>query len=359
MQVLFLCDEGASHRWASALAPALSEFEINAEVMALPLQRPRRPLGLIRASRLRQSATQSLRCGRFDAVILGPGSSLLLRPALVRRLLRVAEHSGTAVLVRWGDCAWIIHQVLAKASPRLTRRSVDLLRRPWITHLAMTRFEAAGVEALLSRRVTHLGGNVRPKTDSAPLEGPPRVPEDPPIVLNVASVQARKGTDIFIDVAERVQRERADVRFVWVGGVGPDPEWARHQIDGSGTSVEFVGHQNDPLQWIQRASIILITSRSEAASGAVLEAMSAARCVVAFDSTGTPELLGGTGIVVSHSDAEAATTAVMSVIQRPARERLSLQARSRFIEEFTPAPAARRLSKAIADAVVQYKLHTS
>jgi glycosyltransferase involved in cell wall biosynthesis len=94
-----------------------------------------------------------------------------------------------------------------------------------------------------------------------------------------------------------------------------------------------------------------MTSRSEAASGAVLEAMALERTVVAFDRTGSPELFGTTGVVIPHGDVAAAAAAVLDVVGRPTSDRVNWAARERYEAEFAPLPAARRL-RAILDAAV-------
>ena len=187
-------------------------------------------------------------------------------------------------------------------------------------------------------------------------ESPSRPDDDPPLVVNVATLQRRKGPDLFIDVASRVCAEHPTVRFLWVGKV-LDHAFHREleeEIEARGLSsrVEFVGHVDPPFEWMRRASVMLFTSRSEAFGNSVAEAMACFRTVICFAGTGAEFAVGDTGEVIPGFDVDKAAGRVSTILKRSPSDRINHDARRRYEMYFSPDAYADRLSAVLSGEAV-------
>lgn len=348
MRVMVLHSGAQSQNWLNATLHAAPGVGLDLRPHHLFAPWPRRPERVARRLEDEVRILQRLRGGGHDAVIISPLGSYLGRPRLLGRILAATRAGGVVPLARWGDCGWILQRTVARIPAGRLARSVALLREHDVAGMTLTSVDAREVEDVVGVPVRAVLGNAQAIPAGEDLDVPP---EDPPLVVNVASIQPRKGTDLFLDVADRVRAVRPDVRFAWIGAGSPEPEWeARVRADGLARGVEFPGAA-PPWPWLRRASVMLMTSRSEAFGLVNAEALAMRRTVVAFAGTGSAEAIGDTGIVVPHSDVEAAAAAVLEVVDRPAAERVNRAARARYEAEFAPGPAARRLRR-ILDEVV-------
>jgi len=125
-----------------------------------------------------------------------------------------------------------------------------------------------------------------------------------------------------------------------VAGDGPERARLGHlagKLDLS-DRVEFVGWQGDTLPMYDRADIVVLPSRREAAGISVMEAMARGCAVVASDAGGMPELVedGVTGTLVPAGDVTALAIALSSLMRDPAlRRRLGASARQRAEAAFS------------------------
>ncbi|MBI3704504.1 MAG: glycosyltransferase family 4 protein, partial [Rhizobiales bacterium] len=140
------------------------------------------------------------------------------------------------------------------------------------------------------------------------------VPEDALMVLGVGYVHLIKGTDLFIQIAARCLHllSQADSRrlvFCWIGS---DTDFLTsrsflHDVAAAGLeNVVFLsGEKSDPWPWYRAADVFACTSRWEALSLSVLEAMSSGLPVVTFAEVGASRfVVDGAGSVVQSRDVE-------------------------------------------------------
>jgi glycosyltransferase involved in cell wall biosynthesis len=106
---------------------------------------------------------------------------------------------------------------------------------------------------------------------------------DAPLAVSVGRLSRQKGHDVLIEAWPRVLRRVPQAQLVIVG----DGE-LRQQLAGLGTpGVTFVGAMPDPRPWVSAADLVVLPSRWEGMSLAMLEALSAGRSVVTTDVAGS------------------------------------------------------------------------
>ncbi|APH72584.1 glycosyltransferase [Aquibium oceanicum] len=165
----------------------------------------------------------------------------------------------------------------------------------------------------------------------------------------------RKSPETFVDVAERVLKERVrEVRFLWVGG-GPDQEQCEKLVSEKGLEgkVVFTGYEPDIMRYLRAADLFLLTSQEDPFPLVCLDAATALAPIVCFEKAGgMPEFVGqGCGMSVPFMDAEAMADAVLAYMQDEDRLRAEGQAGRELVEnEYTVASAGPKLLHHIREA---------
>jgi glycosyltransferase involved in cell wall biosynthesis len=115
--------------------------------------------------------------------------------------------------------------------------------------------------------------------------------ESRPRLLVVARLAPVKDIPLFLAAFERLRARLPEVSADIVGDGDARDELAR----GAPPGVSFLGNQADLPRLMERAGAVVLTSRSEGSPVALIEALSAARPVVAPAVGGIPDVLGGRG----------------------------------------------------------------
>lgn len=165
------------------------------------------------------------------------------------------------------------------------------------------------------------------------------LPPDDPVVGLVANLRPVKDHDLFLRMAALVAASAPRVHFAIIGE-GDQRERLERQAErlGLGPRVHFLGLLPNRPNPFQLVDIATLTSRSEGFPNSILEAMAAARPVVATAVGGVPDAVveGLTGFLVPPGAAELFAEAVLRLVgdqelargcgaagQRRARERFS------------------------------------
>ena len=177
-------------------------------------------------------------------------------------------------------------------------------------------------------------------------EGGPVTPAHDPIVGMVANFRPPKDHATFLHAAARVLDTVPTAEFHLVGS-GPEEAAARRLVGtlGLGDRVRFLGALEPEAVWtaLNRFAVAVLSSRSEGMPNAVLEAMVAARPVVATAVGDVPAVLrdGVTGLLVPAGDAAALGAAVGRVLKDPALAAdLGTAARRHALATYGPARMA-------------------
>lgn len=162
----------------------------------------------------------------------------------------------------------------------------------------------------------------------------------PPVVGTIATFIEQKGLSDLLHVVRRLRDRGVEARFVVVGDgpLRPELEALRATL-GLDNVVTFPG-------WITDAALVALPSFDvffqpslwEAMSVVVLEAMAAAKPVVATAVGETPHVIehGVSGLLVQPRDIDGMATALSRLLEdRPLRQRLGTGARRRVEGSFT------------------------
>jgi len=169
------------------------------------------------------------------------------------------------------------------------------------------------------------------------------------VVLTVGNLSTIKGTDLLVKAAEAVLRNRSDVEF-WIVGESLETQrefWqplvARVQARSDG-AIRLLGRLDHVDRVMRSADLYVCSSRSEACSMSLLEAMSCEVPVLATSVGGNPELVRHEleGFLVRPS-AGCLEKGIHTLLDDPElRRKLGAAGRDRTLESFTAAHAVER-----------------
>lgn len=151
----------------------------------------------------------------------------------------------------------------------------------------------------------------------------PRMPPREGLVVGACgTIGWRKGTDLFLQLAQHVlARTQATVHFVWVGGPLTRVEFAQIDYDAHVMGIRdhlfFPGAVKDHIPYFARFDMFVLTSREDPFPLVAIDAASLGAPVICFDKAGgAPELVEtDAGIVVPYMDVEAMADAVLTLAE--------------------------------------------
>ncbi|SDP44845.1 Glycosyl transferases group 1 [Rhodoferax sp. OV413] len=200
---------------------------------------------------------------------------------------------------------------------------------------------------------------------------PAGLDEDTLVVLGAGFVQLRKGVDLFLECAARVQRLAGarKVRFVWIGsGYDPDHDVAysvylHDQIRRAGLEnhVAFLGETSAIEAAYDEADVLLLSSRLDPLPNVAIDAMSVGVPVVCFDkTTGIADFLQASGLaetcVAAYLDTADAAEKILRFSSVPGLlEKVGAKCREAALQYFDMERYVQNL-EALAHAVGQRTL---
>jgi glycosyltransferase involved in cell wall biosynthesis len=161
-----------------------------------------------------------------------------------------------------------------------------------------------------------------------------------------------KDHDTLLRAFALIIREHPDTEL-WLVGDGPLLPALRQQARGSlpRGSFRFIAPQPDLRPLLQQASLLALSSRTEAMPNVVLEAMAAGLPVAATAVGGLPEMVtpGRTGWLAPPGDAPALAAAVSRLLANPEEARaLGRAGRQRVLQDFSLKTMAHRYETVLA-----------
>jgi glycosyltransferase involved in cell wall biosynthesis len=321
--------------------PLLAEFGSTAATRIEPLYRVRSRLW--RTGRLpllalavdTAVAAASILRSRPDVVYVNSTSAAVyLAPALwLRRRVILHGHESAEVASRFLRPARVI--------PRLRR--IQLVGCSPSVQDALA--ELSGVPSTTVTMIPSVPDGPR-VIEQARQEPDVDLGQDEIVIGCCGSVESRKGTDLWLEAAERVRAALPDiaVRFVWVG------ELAEPGLASGRPGVHFLGPAVNPYPVMRRFDIATLPSRDDPFPLVVLESMLLGRPVVAFDVGGVAEQVGDGGIIVPPGDVAAFADALVRLVRdRDEREELGRRAERRAWTHFSVAAFGEAVLRAIDD----------
>jgi glycosyltransferase involved in cell wall biosynthesis len=209
-----------------------------------------------------------------------------------------------------------------------------------------TIFEAAGLLGRPPSTVYNVPSPPRESPSKDASRGRWNIPPEAPIVLYVGKQSYGKGTDVLLDAARLVHREEPNVYFVLAGRTNSlirVPQNDRFVVTGP------LEHEEVLSLYAVADVVALPAVWKEPFPRSLIEAMSAARPVVASRTGGIPELVedGETGLLVPPKDARALADALLLVLRsKETAEAMGQRGKARLERWFEAESGAKSLCAA-------------
>lgn len=177
-----------------------------------------------------------------------------------------------------------------------------------------------------------------------------------PVILNVARLDRFKDQPSLIE-AFNLLRCQADARLVIMGS-GPES----HRVLlrsiavnlGVDQDLDILDFDENPFRYIRRATVVVLSSQTEAMPTVLLEAMACGTPVVSTDAPyGPTEILDGGrwGKLVPVGDPPALAQAILEVLDGDVVPEVELKRRAEYFSEHRAAKAHERLFERILSPV--------
>jgi len=294
---------------------------------------------------------------RYDSLFLGRIARVLReeRPDILHTHLPRADFAGAFARVFHPGLVWVCSVHAIYSEDWSGRWSLPLFNLLWRRADVLVCISHAVREWLVGRgvppdkaRVIHYG--IEPAKFSEP-----RVNlreqwglNDNAVVGSIGRLELRKGHDLLIQAMPELCMRVPSARLL-IAGHDPRGYGAtlRRLIDrlGLGEKVRLVGFQNDVVSFLNALDVFAFASSSEGFGQVLVEAMAAAKPVVASKISPLTEIVvdGNTGLLVEPGDPTAFADAIMSLLKNPIeRERMGLRGRERVKKFFTAERMARQ-----------------
>jgi glycosyltransferase involved in cell wall biosynthesis len=168
------------------------------------------------------------------------------------------------------------------------------------------------------------------------------IPQDAHVIVGCGPQHIRKGTDLFLQLAQQVKTRLGaarPVRFLWIGAEAK-PELAgllKTDIKRMGLQAEvaLLGELADPRPVFELADVICLPSREDACPLVMLEAAAMGKPLLGFEAAGglTDFARHGGGITVPHLDVPALAVACVALLGDDIRRAEMGGAARLFVEE--------------------------
>jgi glycosyltransferase involved in cell wall biosynthesis len=153
-----------------------------------------------------------------------------------------------------------------------------------------------------------------------------KLPADALVIICVGSVEWRKGSDLFLQLARAVKRRSPGlpVHFVWVGRPIGSADLYRIEHDLKRMPdvqpiAHFVPAQRDVIPYIAGSDVFVLPSREEALGIVCLESAACGTPIVCFDSAGgaVEVVEDDCGMIVPYLDIPAMAEAAVTLLNDP------------------------------------------
>jgi glycosyltransferase involved in cell wall biosynthesis len=253
-----------------------------------------------------------------------------------------------ALAARGTGCSTLlyVHEILPKGlrgstAAALARVGADtVIGNSQATVLALQR---RGVSARLNYNGVQLPDRAQPSSRDGRL-----------VIGTLGTVSRRKGSDLFLAAARRLQTKLPSAEFRMIGPCveGPERSWAAQLVDAARASAIRCGTRRDPYQELRDWDVFVLPSRDEPFGLAAAEAMAMGIPVVATRVGGLPEVVGEeAGLLVEPDNVEALASAILDLARDSRlRSTMGLSGRARVKQKFTLEKQADGVHRAYLEA---------
>ena len=295
-------------------------------VTALGIKRrltsPQAGMAMLRASRaLRAANTDIVHGYQWRPALVGAIAGRMAGVPLLLASKRSLTGKDTAARFAWRVIGRRVDTIIANA---------DALQREAEHHGTVARWAVLrnGVD------VEHF----RMRTPSAAAKAALGLDPERPVVGTIGRLEERKGHAHLLAASRTLLARANGLRpQILIVGEGPlHQRLSRTAADlGIDRNVRLTGGLSDVRGALAAMDVFVLPSRAEGMSNALLEAMAAARPIVATAVGGTAEILEGdrTGVLVGADDVDAMASAIMRLLGDPGRARQLGTSAQRQVEE--------------------------
>ena len=182
------------------------------------------------------------------------------------------------------------------------------------------------------------------------------IPANAFVVGGCATIESRKGPDLFVQIARRVIEKSPDIYFLWVGGRYPSTE-AEYQklrsniVDaGLENRIIFTDIHNELSEYYRAMDIFILPSREDPFPLVCLEAAIVEKPILCFERAGgMPEFVGDdAGFAVPYLDVDAMAAKIGELEVNPdLRKRMGKAASARVRARHDVSEGAPEIVKVI------------
>lgn len=162
------------------------------------------------------------------------------------------------------------------------------------------------------------------------------IPENDTVFINLARFTPLKRIDRGIKAFDLVFQKSKNIHLVLVGS-GPLENECRQLASGlsCGKNIHFIGHVDNPADYLRMADAFVLTSDNEGLSIALMEAMASGLIAVSTDCTGSNEVIteGKTGFIVEKTDESVAQGMQKALMLSMTENQEMKQSAVRFIQD--------------------------
>ncbi len=253
--------------------------------------------------------------------------------------------------IYWHETEWGIQKAIER-QPAIYPVVDRLLSNPNIIHFHVCKYGAKMLQDTyhINAQNIYVLNNI---SNSSPLlKYSLPLDKEENLVVACGLVSKKKGTDYFLQIAEKVIRQNPQVKFVWIGKFGEE-EYCEGAIaeqlqkHGLENYVTFTGALENPASIMAKADLFILTSRDDPMPKVLMEALALGKPCLAFGICGVPELLGEYGKTFALGDISAFTKAILKHLQTPEDETSQLDRRQWYEQNYSPTSFGIRFAKAL------------
>ena len=180
------------------------------------------------------------------------------------------------------------------------------------------------------------------------------LPKDKKLILfgaMSATSDKRKGYDKLIQALNELQMNNEDIELVVFGSSKPK------QNQNFKFNTHYLGYLNDNISLVTLYSsvdVMIVPSLQENLSNAIIESLSCATPVVAFDIGGNADMIEhkNNGYLAKPFNTKDLANGIEWILQNKDYEKLSIRARSKVLEEFDSDIVAKKYIKLYEDVLL-------